>query len=254
MAYRLGLAPTLNPLRVGGTLLPVPVLLIAKLVTVYAFVNIWRYLPEPFLPFVPFFDQLGAPLIVQRVLQAAFLIAATALLTNQWVRTACLTLSLVIVLKLLSNRLLFANNEFFAACLLLLAGLTGPGQRPRLLQLQVALLYCGASFNKLLDADWRSGQFFANWMEHIPGYWHESLLHGMLLQINAWLPPGLLWLLLGWGTIAVELSLGVGFLVRRLTPFAIVAGLCFHTTLVALAGKTYGFFFWAPISYLAFVE
>jgi predicted DCC family thiol-disulfide oxidoreductase YuxK len=265
MTRRLALAgalyqrlPTLNPLAVSRTVLPLPVLLLAKLLTLVCLRSVWTSLPAPFLPFVPLFDQLGAPDLVQRAFQVVFLVAAVALLINQSVRTACLTLGAVVLLALFSHRGLYANNIFFAGCLLLLAGLTVPGRRPRLLQLQVALLYFGAGFNKLLDVDWRSGQFFAYWMERIPDYWRQSLLHGMphaiLLHVSAWLPPGLLWLLLGWCTIAVELSLGVGFLVRRFNRIAIVVGLCFHTALLVLTGRTYGFFYWAPISYLAFVE
>ncbi|MGZ3679174.1 MAG: thiol-disulfide oxidoreductase DCC family protein [Ktedonobacterales bacterium] len=250
--------PTLNPLVVGRAVLPLPVLLLAKLLTVVALLSIWPSLPAPFLPFVPLFGQLGAPDLVQRAFQIVFLVAAVALLMNLSVRTACLTMGTVVLLALFSDRGFFANNTFFAGCILLLAGLTVPGRRPRLLQLQVALLYLGAGFNKLLSVDWRSGQFFANWMKGIPDYWRQSLLHGMahdmLLHVSAWLPPGLLWLLLGWCTIAVELSLGVGFLVRRFNRIAIVVGLCFHTALLVLTGRTYGFFYWAPISYLAFVE
>ena len=231
-----------NPLAVSGTALPPNVLLAAKLIALsFIATGQVQALPSPFLPFVAALD--GLPL--QPVLQALFLTAATALLLNRAVRTCCLVLGTTLFVALLSSRLYFENNRTFTACVLFLTGLYEPRQRHSLIRLQLVVLYFGAALNKVLDPDWRSGQFFENWVTHVlryPGY----------ARFSGLLPPLALSALLDWLAIATEAALALGFLVPRLRRSAIVLGVLWHTGLLLLTGRTFGMFFYALLSaYLA---
>ncbi|MCU1291412.1 MAG: hypothetical protein JWP08_262, partial [Bryobacterales bacterium] len=191
-------AASWNPLRVSGTALPVNILLMAKiLVLCFLLTGQWNLLPDHFLPFVPMFDHLGSPVMFQRTLQAAFLFVAVSLLLNYRVRTCCLILAGIISAGMLSSRLYFENNRTFTACLWFLAGLYAPGQKIPFIRYQVVILYFGAALNKLLDGDWRSGQFFENLVVHLV---HQPVY----TRLTSWLPA--LWLskFFSWSTIIVE--------------------------------------------------
>lgn len=238
-----------NPLRCDGTALPVPVLLMAKLVTVGLLVSFaWRDLPDPFLPFLPALDGLRALGPAFRWgLKIVVLVAAAALLLNRGVRLASATLGAALLLGILASRPFFENNRLFAACVLLLAGLSGAGQTPWLLRLQVVLVYLGASANKAFDPDWRSGAFFTAWAP-------QFVKLPLYFWVDALLPAGLLARLMCWASMAGELGIGLGLLARRLRPWAIWGGILFHTGLLVLTGRTFGVFYVAILaSYLAFV-
>jgi predicted DCC family thiol-disulfide oxidoreductase YuxK len=163
-------------------------------------------------------------------------------------RTACLLLSAVLIVSLLSSRVYFENNRTFCACLLLLIGLSSSEEKPWLVRLQVALVYFGAALNKLLDPDWRSGQFFAFWFGkiHNPDLW---------AKLTHFAPSMPLAKLMDWTVIGVEFALVVGFLVPRFYPWAIWLGICYHTSLMVVMDATFGMFYYAMlVSYLAFVE
>src|ERR1700694_6304747 len=82
--------PSWNPLRCGGTVLPTNLLLMAKLIALCLLLtNHVRQIPDPWLPFVPVFDWIGAPAAFQRVLQVVFVISAIALLFNRRVGRFC---------------------------------------------------------------------------------------------------------------------------------------------------------------------
>ena len=64
--------PSWNPLRCSGTVLPTNLLLMAKLIALCLLLtNHVRQIPDPWLPFVPAFDWIGAPAAFQRGLQRA---------------------------------------------------------------------------------------------------------------------------------------------------------------------------------------
>jgi hypothetical protein len=190
----------LNPLRCARQALAPNVLLMAKLVALCLLLKgFWLRLPEPFLPFLPFFDYVGSPAIIHRVLQITFVASAASLLFNWHVRTSCLVLGSAILLGILASRPFYQSNRLFCACLLLMAALQRPGRKPWLLRWQVATLYFGAGLNKLADVDWRSGQFFENW---VVGLHHQALY----TKIAAWLPGLLLSQIMSWATILIELS------------------------------------------------
>src|SRR5215813_3082203 len=153
-----------TPLRIDNTELPPNVLLLAKIIALaFIVTGQVRLLSWHFLPFLGGFERMGSPTVFHWSLVAIFLGTALALFYNRHVRTCCLVLGGVILISLLSSRMYFENNRTYCACILLLAGLCTRGQKPWPIQLQVVLVYFGAALNKLLQQDWRSGQFFAFW-------------------------------------------------------------------------------------------
>jgi predicted DCC family thiol-disulfide oxidoreductase YuxK len=206
----------------------------------------WRALPDPFLPFVPFFDLFHSTALFRWALKIALLGSLGCLLFNRWVRTACAVAGSVFLIGMLASRPYFTNNRMFAGCVLFLLGLYQPRQKLPLLRLQIVLVYIGAAVNKLLDVNWRNGQFFQYWagiyVKEPLYFWAASLL-----------PEKGMALLMSWFTMIIECFLAVGFLLRRFWTKVIWLGLLFHGASVFLTNRTFGIFICAiPASYLAF--
>lgn len=233
-----------NPLRCSGAGLEPNLLLMAKLIALCLLAtNHVRLLPDPFLPFVPFLDRIPGVLF-QRTLQVVFLGSAVALLFNRRVRISCLVLGLTMILAVLSSKAYYGNNKLFCGSMLLLAGL-GAGWAVRC---QLAIVYFGAGLNKLLDADWRSGQFFEHWAAH-------RLKQPLYLALGSRMPPLVLGKILGWTTIGTELGLSGGFVVRRLWGAAVWGNILFQSAMLLFTGDTFTMFFYAmTAASLAFVE
>ncbi|HLH29974.1 MAG TPA: DCC1-like thiol-disulfide oxidoreductase family protein [Terriglobia bacterium] len=240
---------TLNPFRCSGTPLPVPVLLMAKLLTLCILLSLeWKSFPDPFLPFIPALGYLAIGSLFRWSLKIIFLTAATALLFNRYVRAACLAIAFVFLTGILSSRIYFENNRTFAGCLFLLAGLTDTDRAPWLLRCQVILLYVSAGTNKLFDAGWRSGLFFATWGR-------QFIKESLYFRVGAWLPDLALAKIFSWSAIGTELSLPAILLYRRSRTTAVWIGILFHTGLLFLTGRTFGLFYFAAlVSYLSFLE
>jgi hypothetical protein len=231
---------------VRGTELAPNLLLLAKIVVLAIVLQPPIPLSSHFLPFVGWFDYLGSPAAFHAALLIIFWTAAAALLLNFRVREACCVLGLTILVSLLASRTMYSNNFLYCGALLLMIGLERPGRTSWLLRLQVVLLYFGAGSNKLLDADWRSGQFFQNWYGHDRGWY---------LRIAESLPPLALSRALSWATFCTELGIAAALLVRRAWPVVIWIVLAFHTALLVATGSTYHLFFYAATAaMLAFVE
>jgi hypothetical protein len=168
------------------------------------------------------------------------------LLTNRFPRAASLILGLVLVVAMLASRNYWENNRFFVCLLFLLAGVSDRRNGARIVQLQIALLYFAAGLNKLLDVDWRSGQYFENLASYagVGAYGRISdLLPGLLLSAT-----------LAWSVIVAEFALSVAFVLRRFVALAIWVGVGYHTSLVLITGRTFGMFWYAATaSYIAFV-
>lgn len=242
------MTPSWNPLRLGGTPLPVPLLLSAKLivVTLLATGHVGT-LPDPFLPFLPVFDRIGDPARFRTALQVLFLVGSVGLLFNRAVRPASFVVGATILVGIASSRIYWANNTFFMGAVLTLIGLYTSERSVWLLRAQVALIYLGAGLNKVLDPDWLSGQFF----EH----WTLNLEHELYLRAAALLPPMALSKFMCWATIATELSIFVGFAAPRLWPLAIWLGILFHAAMTVFTGITFVLFLYvAPAAYFAFVR
>ena len=128
----------LTPLKIRGDALPPNLLLAARLLTL-CFIGTGQilHLSSHFLPFVPFFDRLGSPATFHWTLTAAFLFGTILLFFTRFGRTACLLLSSVLFVSLLSSRMYFENNRTFCACIFLLISLSSAKQKPWLVRLQV---------------------------------------------------------------------------------------------------------------------
>ena len=241
--------PGWNPLRCSGTILPANLLLMAKLIALCLLLtNHVRLLPDPFLPFVPVFDWIGAPAAFQLALQVVFVISAVALLFNRWVRASCLALGGSILIGVISSKAYYGNNKTFCGLILFLTGLYEPGQEPWLLRIQFAIVYFGAGLNKLLDPDWQAGVFMEHWAT-------IRLKQAAYIAVASQLPPLLLAKLMCWGTIAAELGMSAAFLVRRWFNAGIMASLLFQSALMLFTGTTFTMFFYATqAALLVFVE
>jgi predicted DCC family thiol-disulfide oxidoreductase YuxK len=239
-------APSWNPFICSGTGMPVPLLVMAKLIALSLLLtNHVRLLPDPFLPFLPFLESVPGEAF-QWTLRIAFLVSATALLLNRRVRLFSILLGATLLLAVLSSKAYYGNNKTACGLLLVLAGLNGRHTEPWLIRLQIALIYFGAGLNKLLDPDWLSGVFFEHWAG-------ARLQHSLYLAVSAALPPLAFAKLLGWSTILIELFLPAGLLFARTRHFAIWLSVLFQSALLLFTGHTFTMFFFAmQASMLAF--
>ena len=240
---------SLNPLRCDGTELPEPLLLMAKLIALSILLTSeWRALPDAFLPFLPFLAVVHHTALFRWGLKIALLGSVAALLFNRWVRTACTVAGSVFLIGMLASRPYFTNNRMFTGCILFLLGLYQPRQKFPLLRLQIVLVYIGAALNKLLDVNWRDGQFFQYWS----GIYVKEPLYFWVASL---LPEKGMALVMSWSTMAIECLLAVGFLFRRFWSNAIWLGLLFHAASIFLTNRTFGIFICVlPASYLAFAN
>jgi predicted DCC family thiol-disulfide oxidoreductase YuxK len=241
----MALSQTLTqPFRLVGLSLPPQAVLLCRLLAL-ALLLTWhpRQIQTPFVPFLPFFDDLpGVPF--QRLLQAALVLGSLAILFTRHLRVAALVTGSALLLAVLSSRAYYGNNKLFTALLLILAACGDV----RLLRWQVVILYLGAGLNKLLDPDWQSGLFF--------DYWAKVRLHQPLyLWAAPLLPPLALGKLFCWTTIAVELALPLLFSLPRLFWPGVWLAALFQCGLLLFTGDVFNLFFFASqISLLAFIE
>ncbi|MBM3737111.1 MAG: DUF393 domain-containing protein [Acidobacteria bacterium] len=240
-------AASWNPLRMSGTPLPIPVLLLAKLVALSLLLtNHQRLLPDPFLPFIPI-DALAFSKAFQWTMKAVFIAAAIALLFNRAVRLSALVLGSTILLAVVSSKAYYGNNKTMCGIALVLAGLWEPKLGTAFLRLQFALVYFGAGLNKLLDPDWQTGQFFHHWAG-------SRLQQPVYLTLSPLLPDLALAKLFCYSTIAIELALAVMLLYRPALPWALWLNVLFQASLLEFTGTTFTMFFYVmEAMVLAFV-
>ncbi len=235
-------------LSIYGTELPPNLLLMAKLV-VLAFVVL------PFIPvsdpFLPFFAPLDAPLfhrILHPLLAVTFVGGAFGLLFNFAPRLCAFAAGTAVLISIVASKPFYSNNMLYAALLLLLTGLYEPKSGPWMIRLQAVTLYLGAGLNKLLEADWRSGQFFQHWFG-------ETHHHAWFLHVGALLPPLTFAKMTSWSIILVELAFVPALLYFRTRPLAMWAVIAYHTAIVAMTGSTFGMFYYSiAASMLAFAD
>lgn len=238
-----------NPFRLSGADLPMPLLLVAKLLAVCVLARfIWRDLPDPFLPFWPVFDMFRDTPYFGWALRGAVLAGSVAVLVNYRVRNACLVMGSAFLLGTLSSRIYFQSNRTFLGCVFFLLGLYGLRTGPWLIRAQMMLIFFSAGLNKLLDASWRSGQFFEFWT-------HTFVNKSLYFHLAASLPPMFLSRFMSWTTIVMEFSIALGLLFPRTRLLAIWTGLMLALGLNVLTERTFGVFFYAmPICYLTFAK
>ncbi|MBI4906708.1 MAG: DUF393 domain-containing protein [Acidobacteria bacterium] len=226
----------INPLRITGTELAPPVLLMAKLIALALLLTLHAsVLPVPFLPFLPGLDALP-PQLFRTTLQLAMVIGALGILLNYRVRTACLLAGGAILLGVLSSRAYYGNNKTFCALILILAGLSSRTER-RFLHWQVAIVYLGAGLNKALDPDWHSGQFFEHWAT-------VRLEQPLYLWLSPMLPPLLLGKLMCWAAITLELSAAVMLVIPRLQLYGAAISIFLQSGFLLFSGQTFVLFFY----------
>ncbi len=228
-----------RPWRVTGTEMPPPLLLMSKLLfLVLLFGGFRGKFDAPFLPFVPVLDIFRQwPWFYRHGLEGLFLAAGGLLWLNIRPRATCVLLGSVVILVLVGSKPLFRNHVFLVGCLFLLAGLTRPGGPPVLLYVQLSLLYLGAFLNKILLVDWLDGRFMDNFLANA----RENSVYLGLIEIipRMWVAN-----LLGWGSMFVELIIGLFFLFAKTRSAAVWIAVLFHFGMfVFLLGETFGHFF-----------
>jgi predicted DCC family thiol-disulfide oxidoreductase YuxK len=197
---------------------------------------------------VPVLDLFRSTPYFGWALRGAALFGSVAVLLNYRVRTACLVIGSAFLLGTLSSRVYFENNRMFLGCVFFLLGLYEQRTGPWLVRAQVMLVFFSAALNKLLDASWRSGQFFDYWA-------HFAINKSLYFQLTMWLPQMFLPRFMSWMTIFMEFSIVFGLMFRRTRLWAIWTGLLLALGMNVLTERTFGVFFYAmPICYLAFIE
>ena len=238
-----------NPLRCGGADLPMPLSLVAKLLSVCLLGRmVWLTIPGPFLPFLPVLDYFHGSQLLGWILPAIALIGALAVLFNYRVRAASLAIGVSFLLGVLSSRIYFENNVMFLGCVFLLLGLSDQRTGPWLVRAQVVLVFFSAALNKILDESWRSGHFFDFWAK-------MAINKPLYFKLADVLPAMFLPRAMSWMTIAMEVTICLGLLFRRSRTLAIWTGLLLHLGMNVLTERTFGIFFYImPIAYLAFAD
>ncbi|MBN4085113.1 hypothetical protein JYT89_02090 [Flavobacteriaceae bacterium AH-315-B10] len=145
-------------------------------------------------------------------------------------------LGITIILALLASKPLFRNHIFICGCILLLSGLTHKKHNPWLLYMQLSLIYFGAVVNKVLQADWLSGQFMFNWLANSGQ--NEMFIMASNNFPNLWLAK-----LLSWSSMAIELCIAVFLFFRNKHVLALWTIIIFHTVLYSFTSLRFGYFF-----------
>lgn len=237
VALRSG-SPVGRPWRFTGTAMRPQALLLCKLLFVLAAVHgLPAKLGDPYLPFLPIFDELRQfPGLFAAVLTAAYWSAGVALLLNVGVRSAAVTLGACVILALLASKPSFQNHVFIVGCFFLLCGLHRPGEDPWLIRWQYVLLYFGAGLNKVLQVDWWSGAFLHTWLhDHEANAVYEF---GSSMLPERWFAASVSWMVMG-----AEFTVCTLFLVRRWNGLAVAGVVLVHLSFLAIVGPgPFGYF------------
>lgn len=188
----------------------------------------------PFLPFIPVLDAIPSLAYTGLILILFGSIFASFLKVGNY-RLLSLTCGSIILFLILSSKVFFSNSITFVACLLILIGLYR--KKDYLFRIQIALLYIGASTNKMIDPDWWNGLYF--------DFFFREIFDVTLYQ--RWVPEHSLAVAKSFGiaTIFVELSLGLAVLIPKITRPTIVIGMLFHASmLVITSGRLSNIFFY----------
>lgn len=227
----------LRPLQFEGTAMLPNVLLMCKLLVVLLLAHhFFAKIKDPFIPFIPALNVFNAiPDSFKISLRALLVIAVIMLFFNIYVRTAAIIIGSIVILQMLSSKPNFHNHTFICGCALFLAGLTDTKQSPYLLIIQLALVYFGASINKLTDVDWWSGAFMHNWLA-------VARENPFYLYTSKWFPN--LWLakFLSWTAMFTELIIGILLCTKKYRLFSVWFIIIFHTMLFTMTASRFGHF------------
>lgn len=237
-----------NPLRCDGGPLPIPYILLGKLLVIYVAFSRTPGASHSIAPILPWLENLPAADSIRFGLKLGIACAAMLVLFNRWFRPACLFIGGAALLILLWSRLNYSNNQAFVALLLILLGsaeFKNPGWGIRT---TVVLLYFGAGLNKALEPEWQSGAFMA----HLFGHRFDVPWYALLREVIGveTLSP-----LLSWSVIAIEFLLAALFLRFRTRTWGVILGCCFHGGMIVATGGALShlFMFLMPTAYLAFL-
>ncbi|MFL5319822.1 MAG: hypothetical protein ACJ790_09205 [Myxococcaceae bacterium] len=136
--------------ELSGSALAARALALCWLVGGHAF-----FFPGVFLPFVP----LPVPPNSARLLFIALsVLSSAAIVLGVQLRKACVLLGATVLVATLLSRAYFSNNRLFFAVLMLVFGIAEGNDVRWAVRGELALLYFGAGLDKLLSAEWRSGE------------------------------------------------------------------------------------------------
>ncbi|WP_171817139.1 hypothetical protein [Winogradskyella sp. PG-2] len=141
-----------------------------------------------------------------------------------------------VIMVILSSKSLFRNHLFICGCALLLAGLSDKNSPPRLLFIQLSLVYFGAVFNKVFEADWWSGQFIYNWLGN-------SRENPFFISVSEFLPNMWFAKLLSWFSMLVEFSIAVLILIKKRHVMVAWIIILFHSVLYTIIFFRFGHFY-----------
>lgn len=184
----------------------------------------------------------------------AFAVISTALclgvLFSPFTRACCCGLAALIGLELTLTPTWFAHNRLFVAALLLMVSLST--RRFSLLpRLQVALVFFLAALDKLAQPAWRDGRFLESFIAQLSRFglmWSPGGEVGAPNALATFLEHAATrqtWMLVGLGTIALELFLAGCFLFGARA--GAVFNTAFHLIVYAVTGSTMGQFFFAGL-------
>jgi hypothetical protein len=236
---------TFNPLRLTGHALPPPLVLIARLLAMLLLLRG----ESPFRPYLPYVELLDRfpPDTLGLFMRVATDVGYLLTLFTPFVRLGTGIAGSLHLVGLLGCRPCLSVAHTFVACLLLMIALSDRQTEGRLVRMQIALLYAGASLNKMVDPDWWNGRYFdALLIAH-----HQ---HALYTAVAEALPRGLLSTAMGVATIAVQAALAVCFVSPRAYTAGVLIGVVFHGAMLLLMQSTFGPFFGSLlIGYLAFL-
>lgn len=226
-----------NPLSCQGTEMLPQLQLVCKLSFLVVLIKgYYLELEAPFIPFIHLLDLFHGSEMYTWTLRSVFFLGGGLLLFNKWPKFGATLMGSVLLIHLLGTRLDFKNHVFLTACIFLICGLAPNKHALFIYRLQFALIYFGATLNKLLEPDWRTGHFFRNWME-------ERLNYPFLADIAHATHPTLVYAASSWSTIVIEAAMVFLILIPKYNRAAIWIAAGFHfSTTVFTGGTIFGFF------------
>lgn len=221
------------------------VLLMCKLMFIMLLVHgLHTDFSDPFVPFFSFFDSFREfPGFFEYCLKTLFILSGFLLLFNVKVRWMAVLLGVTLITALLASKPFFRNHIFITGCAFLLAGLSDKDKDPWLLYVQLSIVYFGALINKVGQIDWWNGQFMHNWLA-------EAFNNSTYEFLSNLLPEGWTAKLFSWGSMFMELLIGILLLFKKRQSLAVWLILIFHTTLFAITMTRFGHFFDDILIYL----
>ena len=224
-----------------STLLPLK--LVARLIVIYLiWIKRMWYIPLPFLPFSDGLDGLRNLPELFVLLDVLLWVCLIAILLGVRFQSFCILLSFLIFFQIFGSKLAYSTSFLFSGCMLFLIGIFQSGLEWAF-RVQISLLYLGAGLNKLLNLDWRSGQYFKNFLLNV---YSNPLTKNLSKLVDI----DYLSLSLSYFTIAVEISLGIWVFSGKRSLLLVYSILIFHFGILVftLGDLSYTYFYLMSVS------